>query len=117
MVNKMSGTLDVDRGLSVAKQSLPKPSAYLVEGRWPDGVIKGPPAARYAAEISHRLRDALEAHSGMSIRALARLAGVSHGTVNLLLAGETYPDTKTLAALETALGVPLLPDWIDREKL
>lgn len=100
----------------MARKSVPKPAAYVAAGRWPDGRIEGPIAAQYAAEIARRLRDELGGRSE-SIRSLARAAGVSHTTVNSLLAGETYPDTKTLAALEATLDVPLIPDWADRRRL
>lgn len=42
-----------------------------------------------------------------SIRSVARLAGLDEGTVRRTLSGQTWPDIRTIALLELALGVPL----------
>ena len=83
------------------------PRSYLVSGAWPTGRIKGPPEARYAAEVARRLAKAME---GQSLRAVAREAGLDHTTVRALAEGERWPDLITIARLEQALGSRLWPD-------
>lgn len=42
-----------------------------------------------------------------SVRSVAREAGLDEGTLRRTLAGATWPDIRTIALLERALGQPL----------
>lgn len=84
------------------------PRDHVVGGTWPTGDV-ATPAARYAQAVVLTLERELAAR-GWSQRELARRAGLSSRTIGYLIDGVTSPDLSTLAALETALGVELLPD-------
>ena len=84
------------------------PRDHVVDGIWPTGNV-GTPAARYAQAVVLTLARELVAR-GWSQRELARRAGLSNRTIGYLIEGVTSPDLSTLAALETALCVKLLPD-------
>lgn len=74
---------------------------------WPNG-----PATTAAAEYCRLVAVALERElieRGLSLRQLALAAGLSHRTLGYILEGATVPDLGTLAAVEEALGVELLP--------
>ena len=51
---------------------------------------------------------------GLKIRELAKLAGLSPGTVHNVLKAKGWPDLRTIACLERALGEPLIDDWDER---
>ncbi|MFJ3219697.1 multiprotein-bridging factor 1 family protein [Kitasatospora sp. NPDC086801] len=55
-----------------------------------------------------RLRGAMSERS-WSARELSRRAGVSHTTINRLLAGEVLPDVATIVRLEAVLRIDLYP--------
>lgn len=86
------------------------PSAYLVSGTWPDGVLEAdaPVAVHWAAEVSRRLGAALQ---GRSKRAVASESGLARSTIYVVLAGDTWVDLATLGTLEEFLGVELFPRW------
>jgi transcriptional regulator with XRE-family HTH domain len=46
-------------------------------------------------------------HRRLTIRDVAKLAGLSHGTVHNVLKAKGWVDLRTVARLETALGEPL----------
>ena len=83
-----------------------EPLAYLASGDWPDGDLRpdAPAEARLAAGVTRRLQAAV---GDRSLRAVARDADISVGTLSNLLAGRTWGDLVTVARLETALGVEL----------
>lgn len=59
-----------------------------------------------ARQLAVRVRTAI---GDRSIRAVAREAGLDEGTIRRTLSGDTWPDIRTIALLESALGVPLYP--------
>lgn len=85
------------------------PKSYLASGEWPTGRIDGPPEAKYAAEVSRRLREAI---GERTLRSVAREAGLDHTTVRAVVEGERWPDLITVARLEQALDVRLWPDVV-----
>lgn len=88
------------------------PNSHVVAGEWPEAELDGDPGAAYAQAIARALRDAL---ADRSRRAVAREAGViADVTIGAALRGDNYIDIRTLAALESSLGVRLLPDWAKR---
>ena len=88
------------------------PKSHVVLGEWPEAELDGDPGATYAQAIARALRDAL---ADRSRRSVAREAGViTDVTIGAALRGDNYLDIRTLAALEAALGICLLPDWAKR---
>jgi len=87
------------------------PKSHVVSGEWPEAELDGDPGAAYAQAVARALRDALAERSR---RSLARDLVISDVTVGAALRGDNYIDIRTLAALEAALGVRLLPDWAKR---
>jgi hypothetical protein len=87
------------------------PREYLVKGDWPDGRLKkdAPVAARYALELSKRLREATE---GRPLVSVAEEASIARSTLYDLLQGRTWADLQTLAKLETVLGCRLWPELV-----
>ena len=79
-----------------------------VAGAWPDGPLADDAAARYVQLISREVAKHLKE---CSLRAFSRAAGVSVMTVIAVRDGARYPDVRTLALLERAVGHSLLPDW------
>ena len=88
------------------------PRDYLKKGDWPDGELKkgAPVAARYALELSKRLREATE---GRALLVVAEEASIARSTLYDILQGRTWADLQTLAKLETALGRTLWPDLVN----
>jgi hypothetical protein len=87
------------------------PNAYLrANGIWPDGPFRKatPPSVMYAAEISRRLKDAID-KAGGNISAIAGDLGVARSTLYDILRGTTFPDLHTLAGAERYFGVRLWP--------
>jgi transcriptional regulator with XRE-family HTH domain len=67
-------------------------------------------AAAKAADVAERLREDLRRQmqdGGISTRRLAAAAGIHHGTLSRILAGETEPNLATLARLGAALNADL----------
>lgn len=90
-----------------------RPANHVTQGDWPDATLDGTPAATYAQHIARNLRNAM---GDRSRKEIARLSGLSDVTVAAVLAGDNYPDLRTVARLETALGKRLLPDWPARTR-
>jgi hypothetical protein len=86
------------------------PRMHLIQpGQWPDGEVQegdGMVPARYAQGLALRLGQAI---GSRSFRQIARISGVSHGTVSHVFAGLSWPDLITVARLEWALGQPIWP--------
>jgi len=72
---------------------------------WPE-VASSDYAAEAARILALNLRDAM---GDRSAREVARVAGMSDATVRHILAGTIWPDLRTIAHLERALGVALYP--------
>jgi len=85
----------------------PSPSDRIGADNWPYGTAADRPSA-YARSIAINVAAELT-RRGWSHRELARRAGISHVTVSNVIAGTTWVDLATLAQLEIALGVELLP--------
>lgn len=83
------------------------PNQFLVSGVWPDGNVDGPVEARYALELSRRLRDAV---GDRSLRDVARSARLDHTTISAVIAGSRWADLVTIARLEEALDARLWPE-------
>jgi lambda repressor-like predicted transcriptional regulator len=66
---------------------------------WPHGETSDPAAAVAAIFVSE-LRNTIE---GQSVRAVAAHCGVNHQTLRSILAGEVWPDMRTIALLEFGL--------------
>ncbi|MFF8769115.1 helix-turn-helix domain-containing protein [Kitasatospora sp. NPDC015120] len=86
------------------------PPADFTAGKWPDAelVPDAPPEAVIGRALVLKLQGRMKALK-WSAREVARRAGVSHGTVNRVLAGEVLADTATIVRLELALQVDLYP--------
>jgi transcriptional regulator with XRE-family HTH domain len=63
------------------------------------------PSAQDHARAARQVDDARQAR-GLSVRELARLAGVHYDTVRDLLNGETWPRDRSRQGIERALGWP-----------
>jgi DNA-binding XRE family transcriptional regulator len=77
------------------------------EEAWPNGV----PAEVVTAatgEIGQRLAMAVD-EQGLRLRDLAKVSGVSTGTISHLIRGKYPPTIETVIRLEAALGVGLWP--------
>lgn len=70
-----------------------------------------PVAARYALDLSRRLRDATE---GRALAVVAEDADIARSTLYDLLQGRTWADLQTLAKLEVTLGSRLWPELAER---
>ena len=73
--------------------------------QWPNGA-EADPSAWVAVEFAANLRAAMGARSA---RSCAKLAGISHVTLMLILDGQTWPDMATISKLENALEADLWP--------
>lgn len=72
---------------------------------WPDSESSDA-AGELARQIVLNLRVAMGA---TSVRGVARAAELDEATVRKVLAGDVWPDIRTVARLEQALGAPLYP--------
>lgn len=94
-----------------AGRSYTRPASYVTDtGDWPEGPFADntPVYATATAALVTTLTATI-ATRGWSIRAVARVAGISHATLLNLLHGHTVPDLGTIKALEHALDTPLWP--------
>ena len=83
----------------------PRPApADLAEG-WPSRPSDDPDA-EVARRFVLNLRDGLGENS---VRSVARAANLSEGTIRTIVAGSVWPDLRTIARLERALGRALYP--------
>lgn len=92
---------------------MPKPQrpspADLTES-WPNT-----PSLDAAGETARLLAGNLRRSMGKaSIRSVADIAGLDEGTLRNVLSGARWPDLRTIALLEDALGVPLWPVYEER---
>lgn len=72
---------------------------------WPQEAASDP-----IAEVDRRFILRVRAAMGQeTARSLAERAGISHGTLNNLLAGKAWPTLSTIARLERALATDLWP--------
>lgn len=77
---------------------------------WPDT-----PSLDPAGETARLLANNLRRSMGKaSIRSVAHTAGLDEGTLRNVLSGARWPDLRTIARLEDALGVPLWPVYEER---
>ena len=74
---------------------------------WPHGT-SADPAAEKVRRLAVRLAEVM-AERGLSARAVARLAGIGVGTVQVIQHGDRWPDTRAVARLEVALDTALWP--------
>lgn len=84
--------------------------------RSPKDVPPGDPGSAevaYARMLMANLEVAM-AHRRLTIRDVAQLAGLSHGTVHNMLKAKGWADLRTVARLEAALGEPLIDEWTER---
>jgi transcriptional regulator with XRE-family HTH domain len=81
----------------------PRPSPAELAPGWPD-VRTQDAAGEAARQFARRLREAIDAAEGGSVRKVARAAGLSHATLLAILNGVTWADLYTVAKLEVALG-------------
>lgn len=95
--------------LTSAKYERGAPTDHVVSGEWPNAILDGDPGAQYAQRIARRLQQALDT-KGMSMREVARCAGVAHATVAAVLQGRNFADIRTIGLLEDALYTNLLFD-------
>ena len=80
-------------------------------GDWPHQAVARPSApagVHYALVLARILANAAE-RQGLSHRAVSAKAGLNPTAVGRIVRGEVYPDLATLARLEVALQVDLLP--------
>jgi DNA-binding phage protein len=85
------------------------PREWLREGSWPDGTFSAdtPEPVAHAVAIAVALDAALR---GRNKSEVATGAGIERSTLYDILSGNAWPDTLTLAKLESHLGVTLWPD-------
>lgn len=85
------------------------------EGSWPGGpfVPSAPAAVAVAAEISARLRSAID-DSGQSVTRVAAGLQVARTTVYDILNGTTFPDITTVANAERYFNRQLWPPYAGR---
>lgn len=81
----------------------PRPSPAQLAPGWPEVASKDA-AGEAARQFAIRLREAIDANAGGSVRKVAREAGLSHATLLAILGGATWADLYTVAKLEVALG-------------
>lgn len=74
---------------------------------WPAGTSTDP-AAEKVRRLAVRLAEVM-AERGLSARAVAKLAGIGVGTVQVIQHGDRWPDTRAVARLEVALDTALWP--------
>lgn len=82
-----------------------RPSPASLTSDWPN-VASSDPAAEKARLFAVSLGQALQGHS---VRSVAAAADIDEATIRRVLAGSAWPDLRTIAMLETALGQPLYP--------
>ncbi len=82
-----------------------RPSPAELTERWPD-LRSQDPDAEVARQFVLNLREGLGEDS---VRSVARNAELSEGTIRTIIAGAVWPDLRTIARLERALGRPLYP--------
>jgi ribosome-binding protein aMBF1 (putative translation factor) len=79
-----------------------------------DGVTDWPntpspdPAAEKVRQLAARLATVM-AERGLSARAVAKLAGIGVGTIQVIKHGNRWPDSRAVARLEVALNTALWP--------
>jgi DNA (cytosine-5)-methyltransferase 1 len=91
-----------------------QPSEHIAIGEWPDGVLDtvAPAEARYAQCMARALKSAAAKDS---VRGIAHRAGLGDAVIRKIISGQTYPDLRTVARLEEAAGVALIPAWRERQ--
>ncbi|WP_157421513.1 helix-turn-helix transcriptional regulator [Agromyces sp. Leaf222] len=77
----------------------PRESPRELTSSWPD-VPCDDPAGEIARQFVLKL---VQATDGQSIRAVAEKAGVNEGTIRRVIAGESWPDLRTIARVEISL--------------
>lgn len=84
------------------------PLSYVTSGQWPDAVLTddAPVSAVAALGLARRIT---EAAGDVSLREVARQAGVSSSTMTRIVSGQVLCDIGTLARLEAALDADLWP--------
>ncbi|MGO1849696.1 helix-turn-helix domain-containing protein [Microbacterium sp.] len=82
-----------------------RPSPFDLTDSWPS-VPSSDHAAEQARLFALNVQTALH---GQSQRAVARAAGLNEGTLRHVLSGSAWPDLRTIAELERALGCELYP--------
>jgi DNA-binding phage protein len=109
VVGRFSAGRRIERGVCVAglwgvvtERGRQHP-VELCPAPWPD-VESEDPLGEIGRRFVLRVREAI---NDKSIRSVARDAGLSHATLDNVLAGRTWPDLATIGRLELALGVPL----------
>ncbi|WP_411098860.1 helix-turn-helix domain-containing protein [Streptomyces sp. x-45] len=81
---------------------------------WPEADLAEPGAAAIQ-DIARALAAAMSERK-LSLRALAEASGVNRQAIADLLAGRSWPDVATVARLGTALGAPLFPRTVRKER-
>lgn len=82
-----------------------RPSPAELTEDWPSSSSPDPDA-EVARQFVLNLREGLGENS---VRSLARAAELSEGTIRTIIAGSVWPDLRTIARLERALGQSLYP--------
>ncbi len=105
---------DVRSSAAPGRRRRRAPIDFVVGGEWPyatlalhpQDVVEDLHAAIYTQAVVANLvsRMGTESHRSLSTR-----TGIPPRTIDYLIAGQTVPDLATLARLEVALGIPLLP--------
>lgn len=90
-----------------------RPSPADLTDVWPD-MPSLDPAGETARLLAINLRRSM---GSASVRSVADIAGLDEGTVRNVLSGSRWPDLRSIALLEDALGVPLWPIYEERGRL
>ena len=96
-------------GVPSGRKQVAKPAEFLDDGAdWPEGPLRpgAPPEAYLAVAVARRLR-AIAADRDLTLKRIAERAGTTRGTVARIANGAGWPDMRTLARVECALGVQL----------
>ena len=91
------------------RKPVAKPAEFLAEGAdWPDGPLTedAPPEVHLAAAVAKRLA-AIATARGLSHKRIADDAGIARSTVADMAKGKCWPDMRTIARVECALGAQL----------
>jgi lambda repressor-like predicted transcriptional regulator len=94
----------------VPPKPTPPPNTWATGDPWHAHPLSpdAPPYAHVAQHAAATIHTHLTA-TGTSLRTAATQAGVDHGTLSRVIAGNTVPDIATLAALADALDIDIWP--------
>lgn len=88
----------------------PRPHPVTLVRDWPH-IESADPGVEVARQLAVNLDVAMQ---GRSARTVGTLCAIDYSTVSAILNGTTWPDLRTIAALESGLGTDLWPAGVAR---